>query len=268
MASKDKDPAFLFYPKDWYSGTAEMLPHEKGVYVDFLCYQHQNEGLPNDTLRLARIAGLSKDDFTAVWDSLKDKFYLKEGRLFNKRLSLEMEKRKVKSKRNTISGTFASVLRKTKLPQQQYQAIKSLFSIDDFIEFETERLTERLTEWVEDCLKSIGNGNVDIGKGGAGGNPGLMDLADAQTPNLFPGFSANFLAHWEKWKKYLTEKGKAPTYTTVTEHVSLLRGQTESKAVEMISYSINGGYASLYAPRHEEKAIPSVPKITTRKPPR
>jgi len=58
-----KDPAFLFYPKDWISGTSEMLPNEKGIYIDLLCYQHQNSDLPNDTKRLSRIVGLGHDEF-------------------------------------------------------------------------------------------------------------------------------------------------------------------------------------------------------------
>jgi len=58
-----KDPAFLFYPKDWLSGTAEYMPDEKGVYIDLLCHQHQKGSLPSDTERLARIILAIEDEY-------------------------------------------------------------------------------------------------------------------------------------------------------------------------------------------------------------
>ena len=61
--AKEKDPAFLFYSKDWIEGTAELMPDEKGVFVDLLAHQHQKKGLPTDVNRLARLVGLSFEEF-------------------------------------------------------------------------------------------------------------------------------------------------------------------------------------------------------------
>ena len=36
-----KDPAFLFYSKDFYEGTRTMLPEERACYIDLMIYQHQ-----------------------------------------------------------------------------------------------------------------------------------------------------------------------------------------------------------------------------------
>ena len=69
-----KDPAFLFYPKDWLEGTAHMMPEEKGVYIDLLAHQHQRDYLPNDLNRLARISGLSIKKFSKIWDVINEKF--------------------------------------------------------------------------------------------------------------------------------------------------------------------------------------------------
>ncbi len=69
-----KDPAVLFYTKDWLEGTVDMFPEEKGVYIDLLCYQHQKGFLPKDTRRLARITGLSEEAFQKVWNQIKSKF--------------------------------------------------------------------------------------------------------------------------------------------------------------------------------------------------
>ena len=47
-----KDPAFLFYSKDFYEGTRMMLPEERACYVDLLIYQHQNGIIPLDLKRV------------------------------------------------------------------------------------------------------------------------------------------------------------------------------------------------------------------------
>ncbi|AZA49774.1 DUF1376 domain-containing protein [Chryseobacterium carnipullorum] len=47
-----KDPAFLFYSKDFYEGTRMMLPKERACYMDLLVYQHQNGKIPDDNIIL------------------------------------------------------------------------------------------------------------------------------------------------------------------------------------------------------------------------
>lgn len=47
-----KDPAFLFYSKDFYEGTRLMLPEERACFIDLLIYQHQNGPIPLDTKRM------------------------------------------------------------------------------------------------------------------------------------------------------------------------------------------------------------------------
>lgn len=50
--SMSKDPAFLFYSKDFYEGTRLMLPEERACFIDLLIYQHQNGPIPLDTKRM------------------------------------------------------------------------------------------------------------------------------------------------------------------------------------------------------------------------
>ena len=88
-----KDPAFLMYSKDWVSGTADMMPDEKGVYIDLLCLQHLGDGLPTDTRRLAKMVGISHDDFLRIWKIVGGKFSQENGKFFNKRMKAEVEKR-------------------------------------------------------------------------------------------------------------------------------------------------------------------------------
>ena len=69
-----KDPAVLFYTKDWLEGTVDMFPEEKGVYIDLLCYQHQKGFLPSNQRRLAKITGISEEKFIQIWQEIRSKF--------------------------------------------------------------------------------------------------------------------------------------------------------------------------------------------------
>jgi uncharacterized phage protein (TIGR02220 family) len=157
-----KDPAFLFYSKDWIEGTAEMYPAEKGIYIDLLCYQHQKGDLPNDIERLARLVRLTTDEFIPIWENIKDKFQVMDNRMVNQKLNQVMSERSEKGIRNFISGTFASLLRVNKLSKKDYDSIRSDFKIDNFIDSDRELITERLTEWFNLRLKSIANANEDV----------------------------------------------------------------------------------------------------------
>ena len=77
------NPAFLWYSKDWLEGTMEMMPDEKGVYADLLSHQHQKGSLPNDTRRLAKMAGLNEKDFLKIWKEISKKFVAFHDRLIN-----------------------------------------------------------------------------------------------------------------------------------------------------------------------------------------
>lgn len=152
---KEKDPAFLMYSKDWIEGTAEYMPDEKGVYIDLLCHQHQKGSLPNDIKRLAKMVGLSIEDFEKIWEIISCNFIQMDNRLVNRKLNQVMNQRKEKSKVNTITGTFAGLLRLGNFSKKEYKYLKDSFKIDDFKIYKKEELTERLTEWIDVCLKSI-----------------------------------------------------------------------------------------------------------------
>jgi len=151
-----KDPAFMFYSKDWIEGTADMMPDEKGIYIDLLAYQHQRGGLPIDTLRLARMVGLSHDDFLRIWKTLSCKFNQVDNQLVNQRLSEVILERFTRAKKNRISGTFASVLRKLKLNYSagKISALRSDFRAEDFLEFTETDIESEITKW---CTKWLTN---------------------------------------------------------------------------------------------------------------
>jgi len=151
-----KDPAFLFYSKDWLEGTAEMMPDEKGVYIDLMCYQHQRGGIPTDTSRLAKMIDISHDEFMRIWIIVGTKFNQVGNQLVNQRLSVAIEERAVRARINKISGTFASVLRdfKAKYDKKVITLIRSKFKASDFLEVPDMCLEDDISEW---CTKWLTN---------------------------------------------------------------------------------------------------------------
>lgn len=80
-------PAFQFYASDFLTSTQSWDINEVGIYIRLLANQWANLKLPNDTERLARIAGCEHDVFKKAWVILGFKFnvgddgFLRNGRL-------------------------------------------------------------------------------------------------------------------------------------------------------------------------------------------
>jgi uncharacterized protein YdaU (DUF1376 family) len=91
-----KDPAFLFYPGDYVSGTMGMTFEEKGAYMDLLMLQF-NRGHMNTHMIQHTVGHL--------WEQVKCKFIQDdEGLWYNVRLDVEKDKRKTftESRRNNM----------------------------------------------------------------------------------------------------------------------------------------------------------------------
>lgn len=172
-----KDPAFLFYSKDWLEGTMEMSAEEKGVYIDLLAHQHQKGSLPAEIKKLSKLAGMSEDDFNKIWVELCSKFIANaSGRLVNRRLSGIVSERLDKGWRNTIVGTLGAIVRygiqnEGKDPRVA-EKVKKTFKVDDFLACAKENLSEQVGKWFskcyDKCYKSIANANEDCIKDGLG----------------------------------------------------------------------------------------------------
>lgn len=243
--AKDKDPAFLFYSKDWIQGTAELMPEEKGVLIDLLCHQHQEHGLPCQIFRLARIVGLGLSDFEKIWLSLSPRFELRNDRLYNRKLDRVMTERSEKGHKNTIIGKFASLMRAADLSKKHYLLLRSKFNVDEFLSLSTEDATERLTEWFNERLKSIEDGTVNENeivnedmKEGAGRKQQKPDEL------VFPYTGDQFMQIWsvlrneKKWKKKSTAALQAS--------LQQLGEVSENEAVQMMKNSIAGEWQGLF----------------------
>lgn len=238
-----KDPAFLFYPKDWLSGTAEYMPDEKGVYIDLLCHQHQKGSLPSDTERLARMVGLSHESFLKVWSVIHVHFEQTndrmDNRLVNQKLYQLTVRRAEKSLINTINGTFAGLLRVGNYDAKTYKHLKSEFDASLFISCNKDDLSERLTEWITERSKSIGNGNIS--------NYVLLfnKVITENKIELTDEFKSLFL----EWLKYKSEKGQ--TYKETGLKSFLIKSMNDCGGdVEvlrrMILYSTSNNYDGLF----------------------
>lgn len=215
-----KDPAFLFYSKDWLQGTSSMMPEEKGVYIDLLSHQHQDGDLPADTKRLARMVGLSEEDFIPIWAVLQLKFKPNGNRtvnrLVNRKLTNIMTERLTKGLTNKITGTFASIIRTGNFSDEIKSELKKSFKIDDFLTKSDRSVKERLTDWIEERLgvrlKSIANANgntIEDDIGGVGGKEGWVGMPGKESfgleiPDIKKG-AAKELFYFSNGKVSLTD---------------------------------------------------------------
>ena len=97
-----KDPAFLFYPGDYVSGTMGMTFEEKGAYIDLLMLQFNRGHMTHHMIH---------HTVGHLWDQVKCKFVQDdEGLWYNVRLDIEKEKRKTftESRRNNIKSKTKS----------------------------------------------------------------------------------------------------------------------------------------------------------------
>jgi uncharacterized protein YdaU (DUF1376 family) len=86
-------PAFQLYSADFYMDTNDWTIEEIGIYTRLLLTEWTNGGLPNDDVRLARIAGCGTKKFQKSWRSISFKFHPNgDGKLINTRMEESREK--------------------------------------------------------------------------------------------------------------------------------------------------------------------------------
>lgn len=126
-----KDPAFLFYSKDFYEGTRMMLPEERACYIDLLIYQHQNGKIPSDLRRvLMYCSGIDKATLEAT---LEAKFKQTENGWINETLSKKIQERKEYTSKQSVNGRVGQFWKKAKsqLKAVQLKKLKD-FAYNDF----------------------------------------------------------------------------------------------------------------------------------------
>lgn len=81
--TKGKPPAFQFYAADFLIGCATMTLEQRGAYITLLCYQWDQDGLPNDKSTLAMLVGGNETVIEAVLYKFRE---CPDGKLRNHRL--------------------------------------------------------------------------------------------------------------------------------------------------------------------------------------
>lgn len=116
-----KDPAFLFYSRDFYEGTRNMLPEERACYIDLMIYQHQNKIIPLDLKRVYMYcSGISKETIDYV---ITEKFIKTDFGYYNEKLTDVVNNREKHSEKQSING---------RLGQFYKQAKKLMYETDYF----------------------------------------------------------------------------------------------------------------------------------------
>ena len=92
-----KDPAFLFYPSDFLTGTMFLSNEQVGAYIRLLCAQHQQGHLPQRAMEMM-CGGIDEEVFSKFEQDEKGLYY-------NQRLDNESERRTnyVQSRRKNLA---------------------------------------------------------------------------------------------------------------------------------------------------------------------
>ncbi len=105
-SASDNIPALYFYVESWITGTQDLTPQQRGIYIQLLSHAQvrNGRGLPNDIVKLSRLCLLCNPDDLNNWEEqkkdlyfiLKSKFILKANEdgvdaYFNERQQKEYE---------------------------------------------------------------------------------------------------------------------------------------------------------------------------------
>lgn len=245
-----KNPAFLFYSKDFYEGTRTMLPSERAAYIDLMIYQHQHGliNLPANRLTLYCV-GVSEQDITNV---LSTKFVEVDGGWINVKLQSVLDDRKEYVQKQSINGTVGQFWKKSKalLNKKDFNRLQALFTSYNnrdlaFIikEYESKPCADykaMLVAMLQAMPKHLENANEDedVNKN-ITVNCGLWVLSD------------NFMPIIIEWLKYRTEIKKPYTSSTSVlkfcQKLDKLSERNSEIAQKIVDQSIANGWQGIFA---------------------
>jgi uncharacterized protein YdaU (DUF1376 family) len=184
-----KDPAFLFYSKDFYEGTRTMLPKERACYIDLLIYQHQHGPIPDESERMCLYcSGIDKATLKAT---LKAKFKLTDDGWINERLDRVATDRRAYSEGQSVNGRIGQFWKKVKakVSAKEMRQLKTLV----YDEIGKEKFVEMMDEpkatlegLLEGLLKHIANANAieDLTVKGLKGVEGEIETTEPEHPMI------------------------------------------------------------------------------------
>lgn len=246
-----KDPAFLFYSKDYYEGTRMMLPEERACYVDLMIYQHQNGIIPNDLKRVLMYC--SGTDEATLKATLEAKFKQTEKGWFNEKLNKVVLERSEYTNKQSINGKIGQFWKKCKsfLTAKEYKELrKSLEKISnteiyDFLkDKEIDKATLKAT--LEALLQHLVIEDVIVNE------DKIKDESKKKKAEIiYPFNSKNFIAQWDLWKKYKKKEFGFNYKSEISEQAALkklseLSEMNEKVAIAIIHQSITNSWKGLF----------------------
>jgi len=232
----DIQPAFFaFWADRWLAATNGWTAEEKGIYFTLLIHQFTHGSVPNDTERLARIAGCSPEALERAWEAvIRHKFSeTADGLLVNERMQNERRKaiRLIEQRRE--AGVKGGRPRKNQKPSGNREVNRELkrsggraeSNPDPDPELSTTRRKKRAS-------------------------------FDPTTVTDDPTIIAAALA----WQRYRAEAGyKAWGLTTWKRRIAEAEKDPRGFA-EAIEHSISQGYQGVFPPKKQHDKKNSLPK--------
>lgn len=241
-----KDPAFLFYGKDFYEGTRTMLPEERACLIDLLVYQHQHGGLiPNNIKRLQMYC--SGIDEATLKVTLEAKFRLTDKGWQNSKMEVLTEERNSFKDKQSYNGKVGNFFKK--LPQIFNR--KEILDLKIMISKLSLNNEELYKNWISrykdpiamrDAMRTHlvnGNGNAIVNEDI---NDNVVDNGKEsvrEKPNLvYPFDTETFIQQWTVWKDYRAKEDGFKYKTLTSEQAALSKLGTLSKYDEATALAI------------------------------
>lgn len=156
-----KDPAFLFYYKDFEASTADWEANAVGWYIRLLCFQAENGYIPSDLESIAQVARVKFSEwkiFSDRWATrLATKFKpLSDGKLYNKKLAKVIATRKNDAVKKSVFAVFGNFIKHRKLSDYEEKMLKEKFDYKAFITIlDSEQRHQKITSFLENIIEQI-----------------------------------------------------------------------------------------------------------------
>ena len=211
-----KDPAFLFYHQDFFTGVSDMTNEETGAYIKCMCIQASKNGISEKHMSI--ICQSSE-----VHNLIKSKFVLntETNLLENLRLKTEIEKRKKYSESRSNN-------RKKGLKDKE-QSLNTSKSYDKHMENENENEIE-----IESKIKK-----------------GVFDLKNSL---IDFGFDENLVAEWLKVRKTKKATNTETAFKKFINQVKLVNAPINEILELCVAKSWSGFEAEWFGNIQKEKS--------------
>jgi len=162
--SSTKDPAFLFYTKDFDSGTKHWDVACVGAYLRLLMHQHQHDKIPLEKEKLMRITGVfDGEQWDVIWEEIGCKFKQMDKHMLNERLNHEVNLRRSNAYKKIASATLGGLLASNKdLNDKQRKDMRKAFDIKLYEGMSNEEIKKSVKEWFNQMLKHMLSNIVNV----------------------------------------------------------------------------------------------------------